>query len=40
VVELIKEFCFKTRPVERKHFMVPTLANLYGLDMRFKRNDE
>ena len=36
IVEQIKEFTFKTRQPEDYQTLLPTLPNLYGLDVRFK----
>lgn len=36
IVELVKEFTFKSRPAEKLEGLLPTLPNLYGLDVRFR----
>jgi len=36
IVEAIRDFTFRSRPKERQQTLLPTLPNLYGLDVRFK----
>jgi hypothetical protein len=36
VIEQIKEFTFKRRSPEKLEGLLPTLPNLYGLDIRFR----
>ena len=36
IVEAIRDFTFRSRPKERQETLLPTLPNLYGLDVRFK----
>ena len=36
IVQMIKEFTFRSRPKEDAEGLLPTLPNLYGLDIRFR----
>ena len=36
IIHLIKDFTFKQAPAEKLEGLLPTLPNLYGLDVRFK----
>ena len=36
IVAAINEFTFRVKPQERLEALLPTLPNLYGLDVRFK----
>ena len=39
IVDVIMKHCQKFRPKEQNEFLKPTLANLFGLEVRFKAID-
>ena len=39
ILDVIKKHCMKFKPKEEHELLKPTLANLFGLEVRFKAQD-